>query len=175
MSASTSPQSAVMSDCGAYRYALERRWGDGRTVLFMMLNPSTADAAQDDPTIRRCIGFAKRWGYEQLLVWNLYAYRATDPRELDTVADPIGRENEDRLWAILQAEPAPALIVAAWGAKPGRGKFTERELVMRRGPLYEKPVFALGFTKDGHPRHPLYVRGDAELVRWAAPSVAGEA
>lgn len=154
---------AALSDCGTFRYALERRWGDGLTVLFMMLNPSTADAEQDDPTIRRCIGFAKRLGYERLLVWNLYAYRATDPRDLDAVDDPIGPENFDyHCRLVAQAN----LIIAAWGAKPARGKFTNREKIMRWGPLYELPVYALGLTKDGHPRHPLYVRADAELVRW---------
>jgi hypothetical protein len=157
---------AILSPDGRYRYTLERYWGPHDSfALFVMLNPSTADASVDDPTIRRCMGFARAWGHDGLLVWNLYGYRATDPAELDRVAEPIGPENEDHLWDILLDEAGPpAVIVAAWGAKPNRGRYGSREAVIRVGPLYDREVFCLGLTKDGHPRHPLYVRADAPLV-----------
>lgn len=156
-------KAAIISADGHYRYSLERYWGDGdRFALFIMLNPSTADASEDDPTIRRCMGFAGREGCDGLLVWNLYALRATDPAELERADDPIGRENEDHLWRML-CDPV-ALIVAAWGAKPNRGRYTHRELSIRSGPLFERDVFCLGVTKDGHPRHPLYLRRAAPLV-----------
>lgn len=155
---------AILSDDGLYRYTLERFWGpDDRFALFIMLNPSTADAKVDDPTIRRCMSFARREGCDGLLVWNLYALRATNPAELDQASDPIGHENEDHLWRMLLDDPPPALIVAAWGARPNRGRYIRRELMIRVGPLYDREVCCLGLTKDGHPRHPLYVRGDAPL------------
>jgi hypothetical protein len=81
---------ATLSDCGRYRYRLWRRWADGPTVLFVMLNPSTADADVDDPTIRRCIGFARSWGAGALEVVNLYAWRATQPAELKAAVGPVG-------------------------------------------------------------------------------------
>lgn len=154
-------RAAVISDCGRYRYTLERRLGDGPAVLFLMLNPSTADADVDDNTIRRCIGFARRWGYGTLLVGNLYAYRATQPEELDTVDDPIGPENDRHLWELVERAD---LIVAAWGSKPARGRFKHRERAVLHGPLFERDVQALRITKDGHPGHPLYVPAVAELV-----------
>lgn len=157
-------QAAIMSKDGRYRYSLERFWDDGEgTVLFVMLNPSTADASVDDPTIRRCMGFARSWGYQGLIVWNIYAYRATDPDELDRVDDPIGRENEDHLWRIF---PDVDLIVAAWGAKPNRGRYVNREMVMTVGPFYDHDLYCLGLTKDGHPRHPLYVKGSTKPILW---------
>ncbi len=159
-------KAATLSDDGVYRYTLGRSWGDGPFVLFLMLNPSTADALQDDPTIRRCIGFARSWGYGGLVVWNLYAYRATDPTALDDEADPIGRENEDHLWAILQGGNL-GLIVAAWGANPNRGTYVNREKAMFWGPLRDRDVYVLGLTKDGHPRHPLYIRASTQPRLWS--------
>lgn len=157
---------AELSEDGRYRYKLERVWDDAEPLaLFVMLNPSTADAEVDDPTIRRCIGFARRWGYGGVLVGNLYAYRATRPSELDDADDPIGRRNEEALYELVRRA---GLIVAAWGAQPARGGYVWREGSIANGPLYERVVWALGLTKAGHPKHPLYVPGDAELVRWPA-------
>jgi hypothetical protein len=151
---------AKISEDGRYRYALLRRWGDGPFVTFVMLNPSTADAEVDDPTIRRCIGFAKRWGFDALHVVNLFALRATDPRELAKADDPIGPENDLYLMRHALAEGP---MVAAWGAHPmarERAKaFTDRMFVRWS---------ALGTTADGYPRHPLYVRADAPLIGWEA-------
>ncbi len=157
---------AEISECGRYRYSLWRTWDESKpAVLFCMLNPSTADADVDDPTIRKCVGFAQRWGCGTLLVWNLYALRATDPAELDTADDPIGRGNEDVLWRILQ-EQRPARIIAAWGSKPNRGAYVSRErCIAAWGPLSATTLDALSLphtqalrlTKHGHPWHPLYV------------------
>jgi len=84
-------RSAVLSDCGTYRYSLTRRWSPGPLLGWVMLNPSRADALVDDPTIRRCVGFARRWGFAGIVVRNLYALRATDPRELSRHPAPVGR------------------------------------------------------------------------------------
>ena len=143
---------AVLSPCGRYRYSLTREFfmGTGR-VLFVMLNPSTADAETDDPTIRRCIGFARRWGFRELAVANLFAWRATYPRELRRVPDPVGPENDGHL--IEMSDSADATI-AAWGA---HGAYHHRDLAVL-GLL--KGAESLGLTKQGHPRHPLYLRAD---------------
>ncbi len=165
---------AVLSEDGRYRYLLSRRWGDGPTVLFAMLNPSTADADVDDPTIRRCMGFARTWGFHGIYVWNIYAYRATDPNKLDRVLDPVGVGIEVPLCGVLE-NPAcgVARIVAAWGAKPNRGKYTWRERSVLYGALWERDIHVLGLTKAGHPRHPLYVKGDTEPTLWQGAGEPG--
>lgn len=156
---------ATISPCGRYRYTLERRWAKvPRFVLWLMLNPSTADASSNDPTIRRCIGFARTWGYTGILVGNLYAWRATNPRELWTVAtrggDPIGPENGRHLDSLIARAP---LIVCAWGK---RGPFTEAWFeVMQRLRPPAVPHF-LRLTKDGQPSHPLYLPGDLRPTPW---------
>jgi hypothetical protein len=150
---------AVFSPCQIYRYRLERRWStDGdRTVLWVMLNPSTADAKQDDPTVRRCVGFSQAWGYDRLIVCNLFALRATNPKELIECNEPIGEMNDHY---ISTAARKADLIVAAWGAHHmavGRG-----ESVLSFLP---RPVLCLGVTRVlGAPRHPLYVHRSQELV-----------
>ena len=151
---------AVFSASRAYRYRLSRTWGDpSRRVMWIMLNPSTADALADDPTIRRCTGFSKAWGFGGLVVVNLFALRATDPRELAAHARPAGRANDQ---FIGEAADGAALVVAAWGAHPAAadraGQVTR--LVTGKG----IDLMCLGVTKAGHPKHPLYVRKDAALV-----------
>ncbi|HYE77963.1 MAG TPA: DUF1643 domain-containing protein [bacterium] len=153
-------RSAEVSECGRYRWWLRRsyqRGGDGRVACFVMLNPSTADGTEDDPTIRRCLGFVRAWGYSVLSVRNLFAYRATDPKELLTADNPTGgaRGNVELL-AAMSAD----LVVAAWGA--GGNLFGRDKEVL--GFLRGKPLHCLGLTKGGHPRHPLYVRGDQQPV-----------
>lgn len=141
---------ARFSPCGLYRYLLWREWDGTRAVLvWVMLNPSTADAEHDDATIRKVIGFAKAWGYGSILVLNLFAYRSTKPAGLRTVADPIGPDND----AILLTIAAKGVdVVCAWGANADPA----RALAVRR--YFQRiPLTCLGTTKDGQPRHPLYV------------------
>lgn len=164
----TTPYAAI-SDDGRYRYTLGRRWepaeGPGSAV-FVMLNPSTADAHQDDPTIRRCIGFAKRIGSGGIHVVNLYAYRATKPADLWRADDPIGPENDEILRAAFAAaDRLQQPVIAAWGAnaEPRRVEFV-RVIARAAGVRLQ----ALGVTKDGAPRHPLYLRADAPLTPWGA-------
>lgn len=157
---------AQFSEDGRYRYLLTRQWDvttEPRRCVFVMLNPSTADGYQDDPTIRRCMGFARREGCDELTVVNLYALRATRPVHLWEAADPVGPDN-DRWLCDVTLEISyddPTLVVAAWGvhAKPDR--------VKRALELIELPISCLGHTKDGSPRHPLYLPKDAPLVPYA--------
>ena len=137
-----------------YRYTLHRHvnmFGHGRMV-WIMLNPSTADDDVDDPTIRRCIGFARAWGYSELEVVNLFAARATNPKDLRTFDDPVGDGNDD---TILEVTARAVLIVCGWGQWGwlyGRG-----EHVVRLLHLHRRPLDCLGTTKHGQPRHPLYL------------------
>lgn len=144
--------SAVLSPCGRYRYELWRRWAEGPQVLFVMLNPSTADDKHDDATIRKCISYAKRWGFGGVGVVNLFAFRATDPRVMKAARDPIGSENDATIRRLAQEA---GLIVAAWGAHGthmGRAAAV-LEMLPRAHCLHR--------TKDGAPGHPLYLPGDA--------------
>ena len=150
---------ARFSACRRYRYALWRRWDDGETVLFVMLNPSRADARRDDPTIRRCIGFARSWGFGALAVGNLFALRTPSPRELARSNAPIGNAN-DRWLRRLQHDAA--LVLAAWG---NHGRLLGRADAVR--PTLSDP-HTLGLTRCGHPRHPLYVAGRTVPLRWRA-------
>lgn len=156
---------AEFSECGTYRYTLTRalstplRWV--RPALFIMLNPSTADAVKNDPTIRRCISFAEREGCTHLTVVNLFALRATDPRELKKHKDPIGPLNDQYIFEMINKHGGLGLIVAAWGAHPFAKK---REDFIFKNSLYK--IRCLGTTKSGSPRHPLYVKSDQPLVEW---------
>jgi hypothetical protein len=153
---------AVLSTCGLYRYRLTRAWDDGPGCVFIMLNPSTADAWQDDPTIRRCIGFARREGCGFLTVVNLFAFRATSPANMKAAVDPVGPENDAHLRAVLAGEHGPK--VAAWGV---HGTHGGRAAAFGRA-ISGVDLLCLGTTAAGAPRHPLYVRGDAPLVPFSA-------
>lgn len=145
---------AVISDCGSYRYALWReipqRLGDRRlvgTCLFVMLNPSTANADRNDPTISRCLRFAERWGYRRLAVGNLFAYRSANPRVLGRVDDPVGPDNHT--WLDSLVTEADTLIVA-WGAVAGSAaKGAHVAHLLAANPK------CLGTTASGAPKHPL--------------------
>ncbi len=136
-----------------YRYTLRRELAPllpGPAVTFVMLNPSTATDEVDDPTIRRCMDFAKRWDCTSLRVVNLFAARATDPRELRHMTDPIGPENDS---AIVTEAAAAGVVVLAWGV---HGTYRGRDQAVWRL-LRPFRTGHLGLTKGGHPRHPLYV------------------
>jgi hypothetical protein len=154
---------ATISECGTYRYTLHRRipcplrWV--RPCLFIMLNPSIADATIDDPTIRRCIGFAKAWSCTELTVVNLFALRATDPKALAAHADPVGPDNDRHIGEQVDAHRL-GVVVCAWGA---HAFAQERAKVIRAAIT---GLQCLGVTKDGSPRHPLYVKADQPLVPW---------
>lgn len=147
-------RNAEISECGKYRYMLRRIWEpDGRLVHWIMLNPSTADASIDDPTIRRCMGFARAWGYGGIYVSNLFAYRTTDPSLLPLLNEECVGPDNDRWIGFAIRCP---LIVCAWGAHPKAAVRARSVLDMLRS---ENAVpHCLGTTKDGHPRHPLYVK-----------------
>lgn len=154
---------AVTGEERKYRYRLWRTWNVAKpTLAFIMLNPSTADETEDDPTIRRCIGYAKDWGYGQLVVGNLFAVRETDPANLYDYFDPIGPENDDHLQEI--ADDAEQ-VIAAWGAHGNLGDRGDR--VTER---LDADLYALDTTQDGHPVHPLYQPKDAEPARYTGSS-----
>lgn len=170
--------SASISLCGTYRYRLTREWcelGISETwnwdrdepfaVLFIMLNPSTADGDADDPTIRRCVSFARQWGYERMEVVNLFAARATQPKDLFGMQFPVGDYNEDHVASAIQSA---GLVVCAWG---NHGAYLAQDRVMlgwlakhRHTARHEPHV--LRFNANKMPAHPLYLRGDAKPVRW---------
>ena len=148
---------AILSPCRTYRYSLTREWGSGIAVLFVGLNPSTADETSDDPTIRRCIGFAREWGYARLHMANLFAFRSTDPSGMKNASDPIGPENDMHLLALANDS---ALTVAAWGT---HGTFGGRHSTVRK---MLPRLHYLRLTKDGHPGHPLYLPKSLRPIEW---------
>lgn len=151
---------ATISPCGLYRYILERIWEEALPPLAMIgLNPSTADAFVDDRTVGRACGFARREGAGGLLLGNLYAFRSTEPDALWTVDDPIGPENDAWLAQIV-ARSSPHPIVCAWGVNAKDDRWTD---VVVRMELAGARLVCLGKTKEGRPRHPLYVKGDRPL------------
>lgn len=161
---------ALISPCGQYRYWLTRTWDDdARALPIVMLNPSTADAYEDDPTIRRCISFAKREGYGGIRVVNLFAFRATSPKEMLASENPYGPGNWDHLLKMLvDARNSDTPILCAWGAHAVRGmakSFQEYAKVNRAR------LVCLGKTNGGHPRHPLYVKGDQPFEPFGQPQV----
>jgi hypothetical protein len=158
-------RSADISACGAYRYRLTRSWGSGHMLPFVMLNPSTADADIDDPTIRRCMGFARREGAGGIVVVNLFAYRSVNPAVLHEVGDPFGPSNAAALADVARdAVRSSGVVVCAWGASVSvRG--ADRSAIRLLRHLGARLV-TLGVTQAGHPRHPLYVKSNQSLVEF---------
>jgi len=155
---------AIFSKDRIYRYDLRRNLGYVKsTCLFIMLNPSTADEYRNDPTVTRCINFAKYWGFGRLEVCNIFAYRATDPKELYNLSPEaaIGPENNVRITkAVIRADR----VVCAWGNHGelyGRGD----EVILEIRDLDTYPL-AFKITQKGQPIHPLYQKADAELITW---------
>ncbi len=134
-----------------YRYWLARAWSDAPRIGFVMLNPATADATRDDPTLRLCMGFARQWGYGGLEVVNLFAFRTSYPRELRQISDPVGERNDA---AILETAARVDALVVAWG---NHGSFQGRDQHVLRLLGDRVPLLTFGRTKSGQPRHPLHL------------------
>ena len=153
---------ANFSKDGRYRYTLERRMrSTGTHGVFIALNPSTADAETDDPTIRRITGFAQSFGHGRLTVVNLYAYRATHPQELLNVADPVGARNEDAVRTVLKTADQIIACLGCSGIVRRLPDSPVEDLLKTR-----RDVACLGTTMDGTPRHPLYLPKDTRTEPW---------
>ena len=154
-------RTARFSPCSTFRYSLSRVWDNSLPqVLFVGLNPSTADDQVDDPTVRRCVGFARDWGYGGVVLVNLFAFRTTQPANLLKADDPIGPENDHWISAELNLAER---VVAAWG---NHGHLLDRDKQVLD--LLEQP-YCLGTTKTGCPRHPLYLASSTRLRKLNAP------
>lgn len=164
--------SAIISPCGLYRYRLERDLGgmlSGPTVAWIMVNPSTADAETDDPTIRKVIGFSRRLGARRIIVGNLFAFRATDITALRTAADPVGPCGGPHMRQIMRDADK---VIVAWGANaklpnPLRYRWIE---VVRHAENHGIPLFCIGTAGDGHPLHPLMPSYDRPILPWSPPA-----
>lgn len=154
----------IFSPCRKYRYTLWRAWADdlfrNRTqagfVMFIGLNPSTADETLDDPTIRRCMDFTKRWGYLTLCMTNLFAWRATDHKMMKSAPFPVGETYYNDLY-LFEMAAAASLIICAWGLDGkhlGRAEFVQARLMAVAG----EKLHHLGLNDDGTPKHPLYLK-----------------
>jgi len=147
---------AVFSPCRQWRYELWREWDAGKPYcMFIGLNPSTADETKDDPTVRRCIAYAKAWGYGSLCMTNIFGWRDTDPAKMKLVPDPVGQENDSTLRRIAAGA---GLVIAAWGTHGSHMGRAEQVLQMLPN------LMCLSRNKDGSPGHPLYLRADAKPV-----------
>lgn len=151
---------AVISECGRYRYLLRRVWDHAKPrALFIMLNPSTADAEVDDATIRSCIRLSKGWSYGSFEVINLFGLRATDPAELAQADDPIGPRNADVGDAAINRCD---VAICAWGAHPMAERRAHDMTVWVKG--WKPSAYCLGTTKSGAPKHPLYIKSGTPLT-----------
>ncbi len=154
--------SATYSDCERYRYQLTRTWDEGGgRVLFVMLNPSTATERQNDPTVERCERRARALGFGSFQVTNIFAWRATDPRDMRAAADPVGPDNDA---AILRGARWADQVICAWGTHGAH---------LQRGPAVQallratdRPLYHLGLSKAGHPKHPLYIAYSQKPMLW---------
>ena len=144
---------AIFSPCRTWRYTLERWWAEGQYVNFLMLNPSTADEVQPDRTVTRCIDFARAWSYAGLVVTNIFALRSTDPEALLHHSDPVGPDNDVR---ILRTALSAGLVIAAWGTWGKVDRRGEQVAAILKGNGIK--FHCLGKTKDGYPKHPLYLK-----------------
>lgn len=152
-----------------YRYALWREWGSGPWLCWVLLNPSTADAVQNDPTVERCERRARAGNYGGVVILNIFAYRTTDPKRMMAAEDPVGPDNDNtilyhaRMYSITK-------VICAWGvhgAHLDRGRKAEK--MLREAGL---KLHCLGLTSEGHPRHPLYVAYEVEPVPWCGQMIA---
>lgn len=160
----TGATGATFDVSNSYRYSLWRRWGDetatpDRMCAFIGLNPSTADEKIDDPTVRRCIGFAKSWGFSGMVMLNLFAFRATDPDVMKRNSFATGPDNDEALKAVVAR---CGMTICCWGF---HGIHQNRCGVVRFA-LRKHDLYHLGLTKHGHPKHPLYLPANSERILW---------
>lgn len=164
--------SAVYSECERYRYALTREWEPGAPrLLYVMLNPSKATEAQNDPTIERCERRARALGFGAFRAANLFAWRETDPSMLRRTPDPVGPDNDQIIlssvedWLRNEAD----IVLCSWGV---HGTLHGRSMTVARIlAAGGRPLACLGTTKDGHPRHPLYIAYSTGLIAWSPPGL----
>ena len=174
----TSTATAAFSCCGRYRWWLERVWQPALPrLIFIGLNPSRADGRRDDPTLRRLLGFGRRWGYGALEVLNLFARVSPSPAVLRRAADPVRADTDDWIRRRLAAQPEATLWLG-WGNQGGwRGRNRDVLALLQAHPTFQEQgrLGALGLTASGHPRHPLYVAGDVALrpLAWHNPEALG--
>lgn len=165
---------AVMDEAEVYRYRLARTWDieNKKTTVFVMLNPSTADQDVDDPTIRRCVGFAKSNGSGKVEIVNLFAYRATKPEHLALADDPVGNQNDYVIRQLFESDFTGPVIVG-WGGSRHKVKRVNSGhrvgAVMDLAKETNRPLYCFGETKNGDPRHPLYLPKDAEMHPFPIP------
>jgi hypothetical protein len=161
-------KNAIISDDKKHRYMLSRQWDDGKKLIFVMLNPSTADANEDDPTIRRCIGFAKKFNYDGIVVLNLFSYRATNPKVLKEVNCLDLNTNDSYVYfnEIINKESD---VVLAYGTN---GNLYEQDVkAFRIISELTKNIYCLELTKYGMPKHPLYLKSSCELQRFTNKNI----
>ena len=163
LSSKLTESGATFSSCRRWRYLLWRRWDEKKPVAnFLMLNPSTADETQLDPTCSRARDYAERWGYGALIVTNVFGWRSTDPDVMKAAKDPVGPGNDA---AIVRAAQESALVVCAWG---NHGAHLKRSLAVTRLLLEAKvKLHALRVNTNGEPAHPLYLPGNLRPLAWA--------
>lgn len=166
---------AKFSPCGKFRYRLTRALGPNvRIANLLMLNPSTADAERNDPTTTRCMGFAEDWGCGELVLSNLFAYRATQPIDLLAAADPVGPKNADYIiGAACRAHESGGVVVAAWGTN-GAYRDQDRYVMSLLTQTLGIPMKCLGVTAEGFPRHPLYLAKETALEPFNGRPMKGD-
>ena len=157
-------KSAIISSCEKYRYRLERTWDVSKwVVMFIMLNPSTADVETDDPTIRRCIGFAESWWFGWIIVWNLFPFRATNPKNLIEENSPFTLENSQHLH---EMSATAHLIVCAWWNQEIVKKLYKKFPTYKPLASITKNLAFIELSKDWVPKHPLYLRKDRQPISY---------
>lgn len=167
-------RTASISNCQQYRYRLGRIFGDGPELMFIMVNPSTADADVDDQTIKKCMGFAKANGFGSILVGNKFAYRSTDVKKLREVKDPIGPDNDEHLKAMMARA---TMVVVGWGQlaklpESLRGRWKD---VVRIADEAGHRLHTIGTNADKHPKHPQMTGYSEPIARWDVPWFANRA
>lgn len=157
-----STSSATYSDCENYRYSLRRTWdSNGMSVVFVMLNPSTATEVENDPTVERCERRARAMGFGAFEVVNIFAYRATDPKVMRRASDPIGAQNDV---AILAAANWADRVICAWGAHGAHlGRGTQVADLLKNSGF---SLYHFGLSQSGAPKHPLYINYGVQPILW---------